>query len=364
MMRNERSEGMHFTKTTTSSGRGLSGRALLTAGAVLIAAALPPAGAAQEIAHGTVERIKVLSPSLDGNLQGNSAERDVLVYLPPSYGEDMERRYPVVYQLHGWLPGAEQWSGMISLQQSSDQAIASGIAREMIVVVPDAISIHGGSMYSTSITSGDFEGFIARDLVADIDSRYRTTPERRSRGLSGHSMGGYGTLRIAMKYPELYSSFYSMSACCVAPYEAQGPGMTQASQIETLEQAQEANLGVRVQLTLASAWSPNPQRPPLYYDFPLEGGEVKPLILAKWNANVPLVMIDQYIPSLRKYDAIAIDVGLQDGLIGANRELSAVLTSYGIEHTFETYEGDHTNRVAERYGQHVLPFFSEVLDFD
>jgi enterochelin esterase-like enzyme len=356
---------MHLTKTTTRSMRGPYAPALLMAAGVLIGAQLLPAtAAAQEIARGTVERIKVSAPSLDGNLQGNSIERDVLVYLPPSYGEDAARRYPVVYQLHGWLPGAEQWSGMIDLQQSTDQALASGIAREMIVVVPDSISIHGGSMYSTSITSGDFEGFIARDLVADIDRRYRTIPERRSRGLSGHSMGGYGTLRIAMKHPELYSSFYSMSACCVAPYEAQGPGMTQASQIETLEQAQEANLGVRVQLTLASAWSPNPQRPPLYYDFPLEDGEVKPLILAKWNANVPLVMIDQYIPSLRKYDAIAIDVGLQDGLIGANRELSEILTAYGIEHTFETYEGDHTNKVSERYGQHVLPFFSEVLDFD
>jgi enterochelin esterase-like enzyme len=75
-------------------------------------------------------------------------------------------------------------------------------------------------------------------------------------------------------------------------------------------------------------------------------------------------MIDQYIPNLRRYEAIGLEVGLQDGLIDANRELSAVLTRYGIEHAFGTYEGDHTNRVAERFEGRVLPFFSEHLAFE
>ncbi len=349
-------------RTSRRSAHRASALVLATAGALLALGA--ETASAQDIARGTIERIKVHSPSLEGNLQGNSAERDVLVYLPPSYGEDESRRYPVVYQLHGWLPGAEQWAGMIRLQESTDQAIASGIAREMIVVVPDSQSIFGGAMYSTSVTSGDFESFIAHDLVAEIDRRYRTIPERRSRGLSGHSMGGYGTLRIAMKHPELYSSFYAMSSCCVAPFGAEGPAMEQAAAIETVEQGKEAQIFARVQLTQAAAWSPNPQKPPLYFDFPLENGKVDELALAKWNANVPLVMIDQYIPSLKQFDAIALDIGLQDGLLEQNRRLSEVLAAYGIEHSFETYEGDHTNRVAERYGQHVLPFFSRVLDFE
>ena len=349
------------TSTQRSLWRKASGLAIASAGLLATLAASP--ACAQDIAQGTIERIKVHSPSIEGNLQGNSAERDVLVYLPPSYAADENRRYPVVYQLHGWLPGAEQWAGMIDLQESTDRALAAG-AREMIIVVPDSLTIYGGSMYSTSVTSGDFEGFIARDLVAEIDRRYRTIPERRSRGLSGHSMGGYGTLRIAMKHPELYAAFYAMSSCCVAPFEAQGPAMEQAAAVETAEQGKEAPIFARVQLTQASAWSPNPQKAPLYFDFPLENGEVNELALAKWNANVPLVMIDQYIRNLKQYDAIALDIGLQDGLLGQNRELSQVLTAYGIEHSFETYEGDHTNRVAERYGQHVLPFFSRVLDFE
>jgi hypothetical protein len=118
-----------------------------------------------------------------------------------------------------------------------------------------------------------------------------------------------------------------------------------------------------VNLTLAAAWSPNPMKAPMYFDYPLVNGQLDPQILTKWNANVPLMMIDQYIPNLRKYQAIAIEVGLQDGLIGGNKAISDVLTSYGIDHVYETYEGNHTNKVAERYETRVLPFFSRELEF-
>jgi len=322
------------------------------------------AGAAFAQGGGTIERISVPSPSLEGNLQGNDTNRDVIVYLPPGYAESRNRRYPVVYQLHGWLPNAEQWSGMISLKEGADAAVASGAANEMIVVLPDAISIFGGAMYSTSVTSGDWEGFIARDVVAYIDSHYRTIAERASRGLSGHSMGGYGTVRIAMKHPELYSSFYAMSSCCLSPFSADDPNIAQAAALTTIDAAARAPIFVRVQLTQAAAWSPNPAKPPLYLDLPVANGVEDPLILAKWNANVPLAMIDQYIGNLRRYDAIGLEVGLQDGLLESNRQLDRVLTDYGIEHSFSTYEGDHTNRVAERFEQAVLPFFSAQLQFE
>jgi enterochelin esterase-like enzyme len=335
---------------------------LAASAAVAMIAAAPLAHGQSGAAAGKVERIKVHSPAIEGNLQGNPADRDVLVYLPPSYEAARNRRYPVVYQLHGWLPGGEQWAGMIDFEAGTNRALASGGAKEMIVVVPDSLTIHGGSMYSTSVTSGDFEGFIARDLVAYVDSHYRTLAKRESRGLSGHSMGGYGTWRIAMKYPELYSSFYAMSSCCLSPYGTEG--LDEAAKISTLEDAAKAPIFTRVSLTLAAAWSPNPAKPPLYFDFPIENGELKPLVLAKWNANVPLAVIDQFVPNLRTFKAIGIEVGTQDGLIGDNKQISDVLTSYGIDHVYETYEGNHTNKVAERYETRVLPFFSRELVFE
>jgi enterochelin esterase-like enzyme len=335
----------------------------IAAAALVLISLTPAANAETESEGGTVEHIKVHAPSLEGNLQGNSTERDVLVYLPPSYADEPNRRYPVVYQLHGWLPSAVQWSGMINLQEGTDRAIASGSAREMIVVLPDSLTVHEGGMYSSSVTTGDFEAFIARDLIEHIDANYRTIPERASRGLSGHSMGGYGTVRIGMKYPQLYSSIYAMSSCCLSP-RGDDQAVRQAAEIETLEEAAQAGIGPRVALSLAAAWSPNPHKPPLYFDFPVENGEVQPLVVAKWAANAPLAMIDQYVSNLRRMKAIAIDIGLQDGLIGDNEALSKVLNAYGIAHSYETYEGNHTNRVADRYETRVLPFFSRELAFE
>src|SRR5574341_2369608 len=149
-----------------------------------------------------VERIKIHGTALEGNLESNAVDRDVLVFLPPSYAKAKARRYPVVYALHGYSIGAEQWSREIHVPQTIEGACAQG-AQEMIVVLPDSKTIHNGSMYSSSVTTGEFEQFIARDVVGYIDAHYRTIPKRTSRGLVGHSMGGYGASRIGMKHPDV-----------------------------------------------------------------------------------------------------------------------------------------------------------------
>ena len=125
----------------------------------------------------TVERITVNSPSIAGNLEGESADRHVIVVLPPSYARDRARRYPVVYALHGYSIGAEQWIEEIHVPQTVEGAFAKG-AREFIIVLPDSKTVHNGSMYSSSVTTGDFENFVAHDLVRYIDGHYRTLPAR------------------------------------------------------------------------------------------------------------------------------------------------------------------------------------------
>src|ERR687886_2172457 len=164
----------------------------------------------------TVEHIKVHGASLEGNLEGDAVDRDVFVFLPPSYARQKSRRYPVVYALHGYSIGAGQWTHEIHVPQTIEGAFAQG-AQEMIVVVPDSKTLHNGSMYSSSVTTGDFEQFIARDLVAYIDAHYRTIPDCLSRGLVGHSMGGYGATRIGMKHADVFGSLYIMSPCCLSP---------------------------------------------------------------------------------------------------------------------------------------------------
>ena len=315
--------------------------------------------AAAQSGEGTLQQIEVFGPSLAGNLEGDAANRAVFVYLPPSYPAQPNRRYPVVYFLHGYGVGAQAYVNLLGLPAAGDQAIAAGV-REMIVVVPDANSIYNGSMYSNSPTTGDWEGFIAGDLVAYIDEHYRSIPARESRGLSGHSMGGYGTLRIGMKHSEVFGALFAMSSCCL---------MNQAPSQEAVEAQQERTLNgppagggfANVLLAQAAAWAPNPKNPPLFIDWPFVAGTAQPLVQAKWAANSPLVFVDQYVPSLKSYAAIFIDVGDADSLMATNVQLSEALQRLDVEHEFEVYEGDHGNRVAQRFRENVLPFFSAEL---
>ena len=312
-----------------------------------------------------VERIKVHGTALEGNLEGDAVDRDVLVFLPPSYARQKSRRYPVVYALHGYSIGAEQWAREIHVPQTIEGAFARG-AQELIVVLPDSKTLHNGSMYSSSVTTGDFEQFIARDLVTYIDAHYRTLPDRLSRGLVGHSMGGYGATRIGMKHADVFGSLYVMSPCCLSPRTAGPANPELAKALEAVKSPSDsANLPffARAQLATAAAWSPNPKNPPLYLDLPVKDGVPQADVLARWAANAPLAFIDQYVGSLRRYRAIAIDVGDQDGLRNDSGKLHEALDKYGIAHGFEVYQGTHTSKVADRFQNYVMPFFSRHLCF-
>jgi enterochelin esterase-like enzyme len=309
----------------------------------------------------TVDHIRVHGAALEGNLEGNAVDRDVLVVLPPSYTTQTTRRYPVVYALHGYSIGAEQWSKEIHVPQTIEGAFAQG-AKEMIVVLPDSKTVHNGSMYSSSVTTGDFEQFVAHDLVAYIDAHYRTVSNRRSRGLVGHSMGGYGASRIGMKHPDVFGSLYIMSPCCLSARDAASFNPEDEKALAAVKApADSASLPfrLRAQLASAAAWSPDPKNPPLYLNLPFKDGALQPEVIAKWAANAPLAFVDQYIGNLRQYQAIAMDVGDKDNLRIDAGKLHAVLDRYGIVNDFEIYPGTHTSAVADRFQNHVLPFFSK-----
>ena len=317
---------------------------------------------------GSLERVKVFGKSLEGNLMGESASPEVSIYLPASYAKDRSRRYPVVYLLHGYTNSDLGYFGETGrqLHRIAERVYQSGAAREMILVMPNAMNGYGGSMYSNSATTGNWEDYIADDLVAYMDRNYRTLATRDSRGLAGHSMGGYGTMRIGMKRPDVFSAIYALSSCCLNEGTVRPPrggGPSPAESIRSIEEAK-GNRGAQGALARAAAWAPNPANPPLYLDLPTKNGEVQPQVAVKWAANSPVAMLDQYVPNLKKLKAIALDIGLQDNLITSNRVLVDALKRFGVAHTFETYEGDHGNRIPQRLEEKVLPFFSNTLSFE
>src|SRR5262245_31686382 len=334
------------------------------------------AGAGADSAtKGTVDVITVHGASLEGNLTGDSPDRRVSVYLPPSYATAKSRRYPVVYMLHGFTDSDDRWFGrvqhFVNVPAAADSAIGTG-PREMILVMPDAYTKFAGSMYSTSVVTGDWERFVAKDLVAFIDGRYRTIAYAASRGLAGHSMGGYGVMRIGMKHPDVFSVLYALSPCCMipnadalrAPRLRPGESTVTADRIRTFAEIEKASFGVKAQLASAAAWSPNPKNPPLYVDLPVQNGEPNPTVLAKWSANAPLAMVDQYIGNLKKMNAIAVDAGDADEPIATTvRTLHGMLDAYGLAHTFEIYQGNHVDHIGERMTKSVLPFFASHLTF-
>jgi enterochelin esterase-like enzyme len=347
---------MRFTCTRRLLG-ALAGVLLLVAAGHAGEAAPPTAVATQ----GKLAKIRVHSPSLAGNLQGNDAVRDVHVYLPPGYSTG-NKLYPVVYFLHGYAVTADIYvNDVLRIPAATDNAMAAG-AREVIVVMPDAFTRFGGSFYSSSPTIGDWESWIAQDLVNYIDRNYRTLARRESRGLVGHSMGGYGTLRIGMKYPQVFGALYAMSsAISITAPNAEAVKAQQARMAEGIRtEARSMANGMQAQ---ASAWAPNPQNPPYYFDLPFDAaGNPVPLIADKWTANSLLVTVDQHVPAMKSFRGVMLDVGDQDGLLAGNTRFSESLKRLGVDHVYEVYQGTHGNRVGARFVANVLPFFEKHLE--
>jgi S-formylglutathione hydrolase FrmB len=347
----------------------------LLVGLTLIAAC--PLFALDQQRPGAIVEEVIDSRALAGNLLGDSPRRPIQVYLPPSYPKSPTRRYPVVFLLHGykgtykqWMAGGAEWN----IRDVLDGLIAAGKVGEMIVVMPDANNRLGGSFYTDSVATGNWDEFFTRELVAYIDKKYRTLARPEGRGIAGHSMGGYGALLLAMKHPGTFGAVYSLSAAVLGwggDLSTDNPHWDTTLSYRTLadfDRAPDTQYIAQAFVGMAAAWSPNPDRPPFYGDYPVSGQgrgrKRQEDAYARWSANMPVNMVDQYRANLARLRGIAFDVGKQDQFPHiplTNRAFAAALKRNGIAHTFEEYEGDHNNRVPGRIVTKMLPFFSRVL---
>lgn len=336
---------------------------------------LTVAAASAEAQSGGITHVDTITaPSLRGNLIGDSNRREVTVYLPPGYSENTRKRYPVVYLLHGFAANhrafmAGVYSNM-NTRLSMDSLIRAKAVREMIVVTPNARNAFDGSFYVNSVTTGNWEDFVYRDLVSFIDRRYRTIRNRSGRGIAGHSMGGYGALWIGMRHPETFSAIYALSPCCLRDFGAVSQRGTApwraALRVADKSQILKAGFTADLLLALAAVYSPNPDKPPLYIDLPnrLEGDSIVevPAVAEKWLAS-PMTLVPRYGGNLRSMK-IAFDAGRQDPLKDIPLSvtmLDSLLTELHVPHTAELYDGDHMKRIRSRIESSAMPFFSKVL---
>jgi S-formylglutathione hydrolase FrmB len=225
------------------------------------------------------------------------------VILPPSYDSQKTQRYPVLYSLHG-LGGNSQTlieSGGLDLIEDLWQQKRIG---EFLIVTPDA----GRSFY---INSRDgrvpYEDFFIREFIPYIETHYRIIRERRDRGISGMSMGGYGALRFALLYPHLFGAV-----------SAHGPALIEKAPRATISAQQQIGVSRFVGSAFGSPFDP-----------------------AYWERESPFTIVrDRPRPAgLQVY----FDCGTEDSF-GFNRGAEAfdkLLTSRGIPHEFHLYPGSH-----------------------
>ena len=293
-------------------------------------------------ALGEVITDEIFSPSLDGNLLGDSATRPMKIYLPPSYNSG-NSRYPVIYYLHGYTGDEKGWLSC-GIHTAMDELIAQGEVQEMILVMPNAQNQYDGSWYANSSVAGNYEDYIAGDLVDFIDGKYRTLSQRESRAIAGGSMGGHGAMKLAIKRPDVYCAVVSHS------------GVLSLNQWRSFAPFVNSDRGLQA---MAIAFSPNPDAA-LLYDVPTNEDNWN-----RWLEHDPTTLVETHLDNLRQLAGIYFDHGTSDGTVEVAhaRKFSQTLTQAGISHVYEEYDGDHTDQWPFRI--HIaLPFLSDLLSSD
>ena len=340
---------------------------------------------------GTLTRIVVHGKSLENTITKQNPDREVSVYVPPSYNTDKNKRYPVVYFLHG-IGDTDQaytsdWTNngvkipFSGIQSQMDEGIRRGKFGEMIVVLPNQRTNWFGSFYVNSSVTGNWEDFTVKELVGYIDKNYRTLASPDKRGIAGHSMGGYGALTISMKHPDVFGVAFGLNPAIIDWGGDIGIGqpafrrvLTAKSYEELGKLAQTGDFYPAATITVAQAFSPNPNKPPFFCDFPfkLVNGEMHPNepAFSKWEERSATNMVKKYRSNLMKLKGYRFDSGYEDEFLFipvTSREFSKELTNNGVPHIFEEYNGDHRNRLPGKYGRmitEVFPFFWDRFEME
>ncbi|HZB12457.1 MAG TPA: alpha/beta hydrolase-fold protein [Chryseolinea sp.] len=322
-----------------------------------------------QIKPGTVQSFFIKAKTLQ-NSAGENTNRKVSVYLPPDYDSD-GKRFPVIYYLHGFM-GTDSINA--SMKMILDKGISQQKIRPFILVIASHYTLYEGSFYSNSSLTGNWADFTAKELVEYVDKNFRTLATRDSRGIGGHSMGGYGAIKMGMLFPDVFSTVYALSPGLLAFVKEFGPNSDSFKDLGKIKSVEELKKTYypKVIVAVARAWSPNPDRPPFYCDVPFtyDGDSlvVNNAVLEKWNQNMPVYMVDKYANNLRKLKALKLDWGRND----ASRfpiqcgMFSQRLENLGIEHFSEEYIGNHGNKIWTLDGRvlnDLLPFFNNHLNF-
>lgn len=227
------------------------------------------------------------------------------IYVPADYDQS-QRTYPVVYLLHGYTDDNTAWLQYGEVNRYADKAIADGTIPPMIIVMPDADS----SFYINSYDGKEkYEDFFIKEFIPAIEKTWRIKGQKRFRAVAGLSMGGYGTLIYALKYPELFAAAAPLSAAVLADDDI--TGFPDNSWDKTF--AQLYGRGLKGKDRLSKAWYDN---------------------------SIPKLVESKSADELKKV-RYWIDCGDDDFLIKGNCNLHIMLTEKKVPHEFRVRDGVH-----------------------
>ena len=312
---------------------------------------------------GRTEIFTIDSEALAGNPLGDPARRNVPVWLPPSYDQAPERRYPVIYWLSGFAStGAAFFQGgpwSPTLAERLDRLIAAGRMGEVIVVAPDCFTRFGGSQYVDSAATGRYETHLCAELIPAIDARYRTTGARDGRAVGGKSSGGFGALVLAMRHPELFAalashagdSYFTLSvtqdfAKVFRTLRRHGGVASFLRHFDAAPVKRSDDMATIMMLALAAAYAPDATAP-LGFALPFDEqtGELRPDVWRRFLAWDPAEMIASHADALRRMRLVFLDAGTRDEWaldVGA-RVMVARMRALGVTVEHEEFDDGHMN---------------------
>jgi len=311
------------------------------------------------------------SRALEHNLLGDPADQPVSIALPAAYAQNPERRFPVLYFLHGYIDATTRHQAAELFAGALDRLIAAGQAQPFIMVFPNGINKLGGGFYANSSTTGNWDDYVTRDVVGYVDSHYRTLATPEHRAIAGHSMGGYGALTLAFRHPDVFGYVYAMDPCCtdlIGDTGASNLAWWKIAQMQSTADVPAAlhsgQFFAAADAAMDAALAPDAKSKTLG-DAPFVpvNGQLRtdPRVYAEIAMKMPANMVFADLPNIARLHGIYIEYGAQENfshiVLGA-QELSERLSQAGISHTLEVFHGDHANHIVERISGHLLPWVS------
>ncbi len=316
---------------------------------------------------GKIVTDQITSIALKDNKLGDTNIRNMTIYLPSGY-DSSDKYYPVVYLLHGFGSNESFYVDSVTKDLMVfllDNLIQDKTLKEMIIVMPDGSNKYGGSFFLNSELIGNYEDYVATEIPNYIDKKYRTIRERDACVIAGASMGGYGSMTLAMKHPEIFSAVVALSPPLA--FEIMMKDIIPEVIEENPDGMKGPNLGKQYNdyiYALSAALSPNLNNPPFFVDLPFEypTGKVIEPIRQKWLKADPLTMLTNDSFSLKQMKGIYFDVGDKDllGFKDGADEFHEKLTNLGIKHEYNVYNGGHSDNGVER-AISALTFLSKLL---